>query len=106
VGPPGRLIRRGYSLPPRIKPPPIPRPARTGFLRGEHFDAHGTRLWSAATDAGGYVGKDLLGMSIGADPDAEQAQAFSDTAGGFITVYAPGPNRGPFSLRAQAVGSS
>jgi hypothetical protein len=69
-------------------------------LRGEHFDAKGDRLWSLATDAGGYLGKDLLGMPIGTGADGF-SQAVSDTLGGFIVGYTPGESSGPYTLSVQ-----
>jgi hypothetical protein len=69
-------------------------------LRGEHFDPSGDRLWSTATDAGGYVGRDLLGMPIGTGV-AGFSQAVSDTLGGFIVGYTPGENGGPYTLSVQ-----
>jgi hypothetical protein len=69
-------------------------------VRGEHFDAAGDRLWSTASDAGGYVGKDLLGIPIGTG-NSGFSQAVSDTAGGFIVGYTPGENGGPYTTSVQ-----
>jgi hypothetical protein len=74
-------------------------------LRGEHFDAQGNRLWSTATDASGYVGKDLLGLPIGTGQFGF-AQAVSDTAGGVIAGYTPGLNGGPYTLSVQRFDSA
>jgi MYXO-CTERM domain-containing protein len=75
-------------------------PSPSATLRGEHFNAAGERLWSTANSDGGFIGKDLLGLSIGAN-NGGKSQAFTDTAGGFIAIYTPGKVGGPYTLDLQ-----
>jgi hypothetical protein len=67
-------------------------------VRAEHFDATGNRLWDMGVD-GGYVGKDLLGLSIGTGYTGKVLGMTDGDAGGFIVSYAPGNY--PYKLDVQ-----
>jgi uncharacterized protein (TIGR03382 family) len=67
-------------------------------LRAEHFNALGDRLWAPTMVDGGYVGQDLLGLSLGA-VNQGQALAVTDDDGGFVAAYATGV--GPYTLSVQ-----
>jgi uncharacterized protein (TIGR03382 family) len=69
-------------------------------LRAEHFSASGDRLWSVATPDGGFVGLDLLGLSLGTG-NGGKAMAVTDLAGGFVVAYTSGGTSGPWTIDFQ-----
>jgi hypothetical protein len=69
-------------------------------LRGEHFDSQANRLWSTANADGGYLGKDLLGISLGSSSNMSKSLAISDNDGGFIAGYSTG-STSPYTLSLQ-----